>query len=326
MKQLKVAIIGFGRIGRLHFSNIRKYYPNVAVVGVYDIKHPGDDLSDVQFFDDLDSLLQQDIDAVFVCSPTSLHIEHVKKAMSYNKHIFCEKPVGGELEKLLHLQEQLKDYPFVFQVGFHRRCDSNFRKLKEKITGLPHIVKIVSHDPDLPPIEYIKSSNGIFLDMVIHDFDTMRFLLNDDVAELYVMGSTLIDQELNKYGDVDTVVTQLRFKKGTLGIIINSRKAVYGHDQRIEVFSSDFGMLQANNFHESNIVFSGDKAICKSPLQNFFIDRYQNAYIYELQEFFSVISGERSNNSCANIDDTIKAVKTANAAKKSLQTNAVVKL
>ena len=182
------------------------------------------------------------MDAVIICSSTDTHSKIIEEAAAHGKHIFCEKPIDLDLKKIENALKAVDKAKVTLQVGFNRRFDPNFKKIRESILegkiGTPQIVRITSRDPSPPPLEYVKVSGGIFLDMTIHDFDMARFIAGEEVDEVFVHGANLIDPAIKKAGDIDTAVVSMKYKSGALCTIDNSRKAVYGYDQRLEVFGS----------------------------------------------------------------------------------------
>ena len=186
-----------------------------------------------------------DIDAVVICSPTDMHAIMIEEAAAAGKQIFCEKPIARTLQEIDKALDAVKKAGVKLQIGFNRRFDANFARVRQAIVsgelGEPHLLHIISRDPGPPPISYVKVSGGMFLDMTIHDFDMARFLTGDDVEEVYAAGAVRVDPEIGEAGDLDTALVTLKFKNGVLGVIDNSRKAVYGYDQRVEVLGSAGG-------------------------------------------------------------------------------------
>ena len=195
----------------------------------------------------------------------------------------------GQIDETLAIVERAG---VKFQVGFNRRFDASFMRVREAVTsgeiGEPHIMRITSRDPAPPPIEYVKVSGGIFLDMTIHDFDMARYLIADEVVEVYAVGGVRIDPKIGEVGDIDTAVITLRFQNGVIATIDNSRKAVYGYDQRVEVFGSK-GMVKAENPLTDTVTFSGSEGTRAASPPYFFVERYKPAFLSELQAFFACI-------------------------------------
>ena len=198
------------------------------------------------------------IDAVFICSSTDTHSPISIEAAKAGKHIFCEKPIDHDLDKIQEVLKAVKESGVKYQVGFNRRFDRNFKHVRDVVAGGGigdvQIVKVTSRDPEAPPISYVKVSGGIFVDMTIHDFDMVRYLSGSEVEEVSTFGACLVDPAIGQAGDVDTCIITLRFKNGALGVIDNSRQAVYGYDQRVEVFGSK-GMIAAENETPNNTTY-----------------------------------------------------------------------
>lgn len=242
-KTLNLGIIGAGRIGRLHAGNIVSCHRNVKLKAVSDLFHENlHDWADSLGIENLtgnyrDILNDPAIDAVLICSPTDTHAQISMEAAKAGKHIFCEKPVDMDPDRIREVLKQVDAAGVIFQVGFNRRFDRNFRKayntVREGKVGDIHIIRITSRDPAPPPPEYIRVSGGIFMDMTIHDFDMVRYLSGSEVTEVYAAGSVMVDRSIAKLGDIDTAAVILKFENGAIGIIDNSRKAVYGYDRSI---------------------------------------------------------------------------------------------
>ncbi len=232
------------------------------------------------------------IDAVIICSPTGTHARYICESAGSGKHIFCEKPVDLTLKAIEEALAAVARAGVKLMVGFTRRFDPSFAKARQMIAegkiGEPHLLRITSRDPQPPPPSYVRGSGGLFLDMAIHDFDMARFLLGREVTEVSAHGAVLVDPAIGEAGDVDTAVTVLRFEGGALGTIDNSRRAVYGYDQRVEVFGAN-GMVQADNLkHDTHAYFNSDGGHGALPL-DFFMDRYAEAYYRELKAFVDAL-------------------------------------
>ena len=297
-RKIKVGVIGAGRIGRVHAENLSLYLPDADVVAVSDVikeaaERCASDFRIPQAFEDYRRILDDPrIEAVIICSNTDTHAGIIEDAAGAGKHIFCEKPISLELDRIDEALEAAARAGIKLQIGFNRRFDPSFRRARELVAsgkiGEPHLLRITSRDPEPPPPEYVKGSGGIFLDMTIHDFDMARFLLQDEVEELQAFGSVLIEPEIGRLGDLDTVISVLRLRNGALGAIDNSRKAVYGYDQRVEVFGSGGMVTVANRTPDSASV--SDMEGVHAPLPSyFFIERYTEAYVEEMRAFVSAI-------------------------------------
>ena len=293
-KKLRVAVIGAGRIGKLHANNLKTRVPGAELVAVSDVYEPAakelaETLAIPYFTNDYKKVLADpDVDAVFICSSTDTHSPISIEAARAGKHIFCEKPIDHDLDKIREVLDEVKKAGVKYQVGFNRRFDRNFKRVHEAVKsgalGDVQIVKVTSRDPEAPPISYVKVSGGIFVDMTIHDFDMVRYLSGSEVEEVSAFGACLVNPEIGKAGDVDTCVIMLKFANGALGVIDNSRQAVYGYDQRVEVFGSK-GCITADNETPNNTtLYTADGVTSEKPLW-FFLERYNDAYINEECEF-----------------------------------------
>lgn len=270
--------------------------------------------------DEKDVIAHAAVDAVLICSPTSAHAGSLQQAMKHGKHIFCEKPMDLSLETTTAMADMAAHSGLKLMMGFNRRFDPDFMKARETVAagkvGKVQIVKITSRDPGLPPIDYIKNSGGLFMDMAIHDFDMARYMMNKKVVEVYAKGLVMVDEAVGRAGDIDTALTTLTFEDGTYAVIDNSRKAVYGYDQRIEVFGSG-GMLQVeNNQHNRNILYNETGIHQALPL-DFFMDRYAESYLGEMQMFIDALANNKPITVTAQ--DALEASRIAFAAKISME-------
>jgi len=333
MKGIQIGIIGAGRIGRLHAENLTYRVKGAEVAAVADVfpdaaARCADELGIPQATaDPMEVIKNPAIDAVFICSSTDTHAPLIEQAAQAGKHIFCEKPIALDIPAIDHALETVEKAGVILQVGFQRRFDLNFRRARASIgegkIGKPHILRITSRDPEPPPIEYVKVSGGIFLDMMIHDFDMARYLMGDEIEEVYATGAVLVDPKIGEAGDVDTAAVTLRFKSGAIGVIDNSRKAVYGYDQRVEVFGEK-GMIVVSNPKPDTTVLSDTAGDHSSPLYHFFLDRYADSYIAEEEEFIAAVTQKRV--PLVTGFDGKAAVVIGYAAKKSLAEGRPVKL
>ncbi|HIG90071.1 MAG TPA: inositol 2-dehydrogenase, partial [Flavobacteriaceae bacterium] len=290
---IKIGIVGLGRIGKVHLFNIQQLISGASVIAAcsrseksleYAKKHSVKGL--FTSFDDM--LSEGGIDAVIIASPTALHFEHLKLAIAAGKHIFCEKPIDLSIENVKEIKSLLDATPVKFMVGFNRRYDPNVLKIKKELNegrlGAPQSVKIISRDPGPPPMEYIKTSGGLFLDMAIHDFDLARYLMNSEITEVYSTASIFGDLPLETVEDVDTAVTILKFKNKGFATIENSRNSTYGYDQRIEVFGEK-GLLSAQNKSDDSVYFANNSGFHRPKPVGFFIERYKESYLNILDSF-----------------------------------------
>jgi len=296
--KIGVGVIGAGRIGKLHIEHLAQNIPEVELtticsLNLSDIKSLAEQYNVPKVTTDYNTLLADpEIDAVLVTTPTNTHVKISQAAAKAGKHIFCEKPIALDLAQIDETLAIVEKAGVKFQVGFNRRFDASFKRVREAVTsgeiGEPHIMRITSRDPAPPPIEYVKVSGGIFLDMTIHDFDMARYLIADEVVEVYAAGGVRVDPKIGEAGDIDTTVITLRFQNGVIGTIDNSREAVYGYDQRVEVFGSK-GMVTAANPRTDTVTFSGSEGTRAASPPYFFVERYQPAFLAELQAFFTCI-------------------------------------
>ncbi len=293
-----MGLIGAGRIGRVHAENLSRRIPEANLLAVADLsleaaERCAADFRIPSFSRDSERILDNpSIDAVVLCSSTPTHPGLIEGAASAGKHIFCEKPLALDLKPIDRAIQAVRHNRVKLQVGFNRRFDPSFRQLREWVAagriGTPHLVRVTSRDPEPPPAEYVKASGGIFLDMTIHDFDISRFLVADEVEELYAAGSTLIDPAIGQAGDLDTAVVTLRYVNGALGAIDNSRRAVYGYDQRVEVFGSE-GQVVVGNHTPHQAVYSNASGIHGPLPLYFFLERYQESYVAEMKSFIEAV-------------------------------------
>lgn len=331
---LKVGIIGAGRIGRVHSESISKYVKGAEIKAISDVKITPElkewasSMGIEHVYDDYHAILNDpDITAVLICSSTNTHAPISIEAAAAGKHIFCEKPVDAEVGKIKEVLNAVDSAGVKFQVGFNRRFDHNFKAIKDRVQagdiGQPHIIKVTSRDPEAPPIEYVKVSGGMFFDMTIHDFDMVRYLSGSEVVEVFACGDVLVDPKIGEAGDIDTAVITLKLANGAIGVIDNSRKAVYGYDQRAEVFGSK-GAIQISNDTASSAVFSGEHGIVSEKPKYFFLERYMQSFASEIDSFIDAILNDKP--TAVNGNDGLQPVLIALAAKKSLQEGRPVKI
>ncbi|MFD0966075.1 inositol 2-dehydrogenase [Seminibacterium arietis] len=331
---LKVGIIGAGRIGRVHSESISKYVKGAEIKAISDVRITDEltawaksmDIPTV--YDDYKQILQDpEIDAVLVCSSTNTHAPISIEAAQAGKHVFCEKPVDADPEKIREVLAAVEKAGVKFQVGFNRRFDHNFKAIKDRVIagdiGQPHVIRVTSRDPEAPPIEYVKVSGGMFFDMTIHDFDMIRYLSGSEVEEVFAVGTVLVNPEIGKAGDIDTAVITLKLANGAIGVIDNSRKAAYGYDQRAEVFGSK-GAIHITNDTGSTAVFSGENGVIGEKPKYFFLERYMQSFADEISCFVDSVVNDKP--TLVNGNDGLQPVLIALAAKKSLEENRPVKL
>jgi len=330
---VNVGIIGAGRIGRLHAEHLAFRIPAARLVAVSDIYLAAAQKCAADF--NIPTVSQDhrvimdnpDIEAVVICSSTDTHARLIEEAAAAGKHIFCEKPIDHDLARIDRALAAVDKAGVKLQIGFNRRFDPNFRRMHDLVRagqiGEPHILRITSRDPAPPPIAYIKVSGGIFLDMTIHDFDMARYLIGSEVEEVYVAGGVLVDPAIGEAGDIDTALITLRFENGAIGTIDNSRRAVYGYDQRVEVFGSGGCVSADNNYPNTAIVSDGQSVHRDLPL-NFFMERYIESYIAEMKAFIECIQQDRTP-PVTGVDGRIPVV-MGHAARKSYEEHRPVRL
>ncbi|MBS6558914.1 MAG: inositol 2-dehydrogenase [Clostridiales bacterium] len=322
---VKVGIIGAGRIGKVHITSISTRIKEATIRAVAD---PYLDEETAKWAKDMgveyttrdykEVLEDKEIDAVIICSSTDTHTSISLEAIGAGKHVFCEKPIDHDIEKIQEVINALENTNLKYQVGFNRRFDHNFEAVKQAVVkgkiGKPEIIKITSRDPEPPSIDYIKVSGGMYLDMTIHDFDMARFLTGCDAKEIYVQSANRVDPLIGKVGDVDTAVLTLKMEDDTLVVIDNCRRSAYGYDQRVEVFGSE-GMVSISNDTDSSAVISNAQGVSAEKPQFFFLERYMESYEKEIRSFIHSIA--TNEDTPVNVVDGLKPVVMALAAKKS---------
>ena len=332
-QKLPVGIIGAGRIGAVHAENLAFRLPEAAPLIIADVNRkaaeevaarcgiPRVTESAAEVFAD------PKIEAVLICSSTDTHADLIVEAARAGKHIFCEKPIDHSLEKIDRALAAVARSGVQLQVGFNRRFDPNFARVRKAVEsgeiGTPHLLHIISRDPEPPPISYIQVSGGIFLDMTIHDFDMARFLIGSEVEEVFTAAGVRIDPQIGEAGDLDTAVVVLWFKNGVIGTIDNCRKAVYGYDQRVEILGSQ-GAIATGNCYPNQAVVSTATAVRKDLPLHFFMDRYAESFANELRAFVKAVL-EGSPTPVTGIDGRIPVVMGL-AARKSHDEHRAVRL
>lgn len=331
-KALRIGVVGAGRIGQVHATNITFRLKNAILVGVSSGSRELAERCSLdhgcQPYTDYDEMLENpELDAVCICSASNQHTSQIIKAAEAGKHIFCEKPIDLNLEEVDRALMAVRKAGVKLQVGFNRRFDENYARVQRGVSsgeiGKPHMLHITSRDPSPPPLEYVKSSGGIWLDCSIHDFDMARFLIADEVDEVYTLGQNNLNPDFEQYGDVDTSLVTMKFKGGCLASVDNSRQAVYGYDQRCEVFGEG-GSISINNNYPNSAVISTNKQIKRDLPMHFFMDRYSASFITEMNDFCTcVLEGKPI--PCTGLDGRAPVV-IALAAKKSYELGRPVKL
>ncbi|HLU09759.1 MAG TPA: inositol 2-dehydrogenase [Oceanobacillus sp.] len=329
---LNVAVIGAGRIGKLHAENLVLRIPETNVVTITDVNLPAAQetaarLNIPNVSADYREALKDGIDAVIICSSTDTHTQFIIEAAAAGKHIFCEKPIDLSLKRIDEALAAVDKAGVKLQIGFNRRFDPNFRRVRDAVEcgeiGQPHRLHIISRDPAPPPISYVRVSGGMFVDMTIHDFDMARFLVGAEVDEIYTVAGVLVDPAIGAEGDVDSALIVLKFANGVIGSIENSRQAVYGYDQRVEVFGSGGSISTDNNYPNSATISTAQNVRRDLPL-NFFVERYTESYVNEIRAFVDAVVNDKPV-PVTGYDGRVPVV-MARAARKSYDENRPVKL
>ncbi len=294
MKEVVLGAVGAGRIGKLHAENIQGM-PGVQLKLIAD-PYMDEDWARSRGLkttpDPEDLFSDPEIEAVLIFSPSSLHAEQIIAAARAGKHIFCEKPIALDPINIRQALQAVDSAGVKLQVGFNRRFDPDIQRVKQAVDdgeiGTIHLIRITSRDPAPPPMEYLRTSGGIFLDMTIHDFDMVRYLSGSEVDEVYAAGAVMVDSAIGEAGDIDTAVTTMKLSNGALAVIDNSRQAVYGYDQRIEVFGSRGSITVGNLTTTRTILTTAQGVVSDKPLY-FFLERYQESFRVEMEEFIRSI-------------------------------------
>ncbi|PUA19760.1 inositol 2-dehydrogenase [Glaciimonas sp. PCH181] len=327
---IDVAVFGAGRIGKIHAGNLvmqpgvrLKYVSDVNVQAAQELasKHGAQVVS-------IDAALEDSsVGAVLIASSTDTHADLILRAVAAGKAIFCEKPVDLTLERAKACAQAVADAKVTCMIGFQRRFDPTFEALKTRLAageiGDPEMLIVTSRDPGAPPVSYLKSSGGIFKDMLIHDFDIFRWILDDEAVSISATGSCLSDPAIAEAGDIDSAVVTIRTRRGRLCQINTSRRAAYGYDQRFEVLGSQ-GMLQAGNHKPTEVVSSTAHNVSQDLPEHFFLERYRAAYAREIAHFFDVLVN--GGTARTTIDDGVKALALAEAATLSWRENRTIDL
>jgi myo-inositol 2-dehydrogenase/D-chiro-inositol 1-dehydrogenase len=326
-----IAVLGCGRIGRMH-ARVLARHPGANLVAVYDVvpqiaAEASHELG-VQAASSVEEVLGNPaIAAVLIATPTHTHVELIIAAARAGKSVLCEKPIDLDMARVLECDAAIRGLGCIVMIGFNRRFDPSFRSLRERVQageiGRLEQVIITSRDPSPPPATYVATSGGLFRDMTIHDFDMARYLAGD-IAEVHAMGAVLVDPAIGEAGDIDSAMVILRSRAGAMVHINNSRRCVYGYDQRLEVFGSG-GMLLAGNRHATTVQRFGSASTGAADVAlPFFIERYAEAYSAEISHFLDCVSSGAS--PLTSFADGLEALKIADAAQESLRTGAPVHL
>ena len=327
---IEFALIGAGRIGRVHVTAVSNL-PNTQIRYVCDVNvEAATEVAQTcnAKVADIDQVFNDEkVDAIIIASATDTHADLLKRCAESGKPVFCEKPIDLNLASARDVATVISEAGTLCALGFNRRFDPQFNLLQKRVAngdiGEVETLIIISRDPAPPPIEYIKVSGGLFRDMMIHDFDIARWLLNEEIETVYATGSSLVDKKIQDAGDIDTATVTLRTISGRIAIITNSRRSAYGYDQRIEAFGSK-GMLQAMNNTDTNLVHSSDTGVTAETPQHFFLERYADAYRLELTDFVQAL--EKGTKPLADHNDGVASLQLAEAAMASMASGKEVKL
>ena len=332
-QKLHIGIIGAGRIGRVHAETLAFRLPESRIMAIADVNREAAQAVaarcgiPVVAESSAEILADPQIQAVLICSSTDTHADLIVQAAEAGKHIFCEKPIAHSLGQIDRALAAVHAAGVQLQIGFNRRFDANFARVRQAVVsgeiGSPRMLHIISRDPGPPPLAYIRVSGGMFMDMTIHDFDMARFLIGDEVEEIYTAGGVMVDPEIGQAGDLDTAMIVLRFRNGVIGAIDNSRQAAYGYDQRVEILGSEGKIATGNCYPNQAVVSTGQMVRRDLPL-NFFMDRYTESFAGELRSFVATVR-ERRPTAVSGIDGRI-AVVMALAARKSYDEHRPVRL
>ena len=330
---LRFAVLGAGRIGSLHTELLSTRVPQADVVAVADIySEAAHKLADrfgiAGRGTSVDELLDQHRpDVLLVCSSTDTHEAAILKCAEAGVDVFVEKPLAPDIAAIERIRSAVEESGIYLQVGFNRRFDASYARVNTAIrggeVGTLHSVRLISRDPEMPPVEYLANSGGLFMDMAIHDFDMVRFLVDEEPREVYAFGERLIDSRLEQYDDIDSAVTTLRFPSGAFATIENSRQAVFGYDQRAEAFGSG-GMASTDNVYPNSATLSGPGGISRDLPLRFFLERYEASYLRELEALCRAVRDRAD--APVNTIDGRESVVLAMAAERSRKTGRPVSM
>jgi myo-inositol 2-dehydrogenase/D-chiro-inositol 1-dehydrogenase len=301
VQRLGVGLIGAGRIGRLHAEHLASRIPPVDLLVVADVskeaaRECAEHYGIPAYSGDYRTVLERpDVQVVVICSSTDTHAQIIEEAARCGKHIFCEKPIALDLPSIDEALRAVRDARVKLQVGFNRRFDENYRRVRKAVKegeiGQPLVIHIISRDPAPPSLEYLRVSGGLFLDMTIHDFDMARYLIGSEIVEVSAIANVLGQPDIASVGDVANAVVMLRYANGVIGTISNSRTAVYGYDQRVEVLGSAGAISTGNNYPNSAVI-SDAHSVRRDPPLHFFLERYAESFLSEMIEFIDAVRSD----------------------------------
>ncbi len=327
---LRVGLLGADRIGRVHAKAISSH-PGSKLVAVSDVVKEATAKLAAEYGAGTRSneaiVADASIDAVLIATSTNTHSDLIEAATKVGKAVLCEKPVDLSLARARACQKVAGATGRPVMIGFNRRFDPNFAALKSAADrgeiGKSELLSITSFDPVPPPLSYVKVSGGLFRDMMIHDFDMACWIMGSPPEKVTAIGTSIVDPEIGKAGDVDTAVVTLRYAGGRIAVIKNSRRAVYGYDQRIEFLGSE-GLLSAGNVLENTVSKSTKDGVVSAKPEYFFLERYMRSYFAEWGAFVEAVTNARA--VPVTLDDGVNALAVAEAATRSVKSGATVDL
>ena len=330
MDKVRIAVLGCGRIGQMHAKNIT-LHEKTQLSCVYDINSEfankvATDLNVPAVNNDQEIFSNPDIDAILISSATNTHIEFIEKSVAAKKPVLCEKPIDLDIKLVNECADRLKGNTVPIQLGFNRRFDPGHQSAKQSLIdgeiGDLHQCIITSRDPGLPSWEYLQGSGGQFRDMTIHDFDLARFMLGEEPIKVFAISNALINPKIKtELNDSDTLMIIMETKSGKQCHINNSRSASYGYDQRVELFGSEGMTISENRKPHEVRKFNADYVDKQAPLLNFFIERYQEAYMHEITAFAEVVINKTKPS--VDFEDGRKALVLAETAYRSIQSGKI---
>ena len=321
---IKLALLGAGRIGQVHARAI-------SMIADANLKYVFDPILEAAnlivdrygaIAASMDEILgDPEVQAVLICTPSDQHADQIQRAVIAGKAVFCEKPISTNVDTTRETLRVVDENQGCLMLGFQRRFDTHFAALKAKLAdntvGQLEQLLIISRDPAPPPYDYMKASGGLFKDMMIHDFDMARWLLGEKITSVYAIGEALVDGKTSSLGeDIDTASVLMTTETNKQVTILNSRRASVGYDQRVEAHCAN-GTLQVNSVRETNLVMLNASGIAESPLENFFMTRYQDAYRKEIEYFVTAIKDSLT--PMVSGQDGLEALVLAQAASESLR-------
>ena len=330
---LRIAVLGCGRIGRMHAANITRH-PRTSLAMVHDIHAPSAtavaESEGARVAQGAGEILgSAEVDAVLIATATPTHADYIEMAVAAGKPALCEKPIDLDLARVDACKARIAGSSVPVQIGFNRRFDPGHRAARDAVAaggiGDLHQVVITSRDPELPPRAYLEAAGGLFRDMTIHDFDLARFMLGEEPVEVFAVAGALIDPALGaELGEVDSAMFILRTASGRQCHINNSRTAVYGYDQRVELMGSAGMVVSGNRKPHEMRRYSADNVEGAAPYQLFFIERYREAFLAELDAFVDAV--ETGTQPEAGFEDGRRALILAEAAYMSCRERRLVRV